>query len=148
MDTFDFSYRASKSVCKSSDFLNVEYTPSLLLMTPITARFVGDPYHHIACENGFCCYFQNMVVVECDGREVFENRYYTAGDVDTFLTAIVCEHKDYAGVGSRSLSWRVGVAIGWLSALALTDRNLATYGLHAMETLFQIEEDQNYPFKR
>jgi hypothetical protein len=127
-------------VCKPSDFVDVDYTPALLLCTSFTWPFLGDPNHHIACKCGFDAYFEGMYDWNADGTDmIFVDHFYTWREVVQWLTESVCDRKDYP-IGERmSLSWRVGIAVGWLSALALVDAGLAAQGLQVLANLVQFE---------
>src|SRR5690349_21577191 len=132
-------------VCKPSDFVNVEYTPSLLLCTSFTWPFVGDPYHHIACKDGFGAYFENMCQWNADGTDIlFIDHFYTLGEVVQWLAENVCDKKNYPVGGRMSLSWRVGIAVGWLSALALVDASLAAQGVQVLACLVEIEQSLDH----
>ena len=127
-------------VCKPSDFVDVDYTPSLLLCTSLTWPFIGDPNHHIACKCGFDAYFEEMYDWNADGTDlVFVDRFYTIGDVVIWLTETVCDTVEYPKIADVSLSWRVGIAVGWLSALALVDAGLAAHGLQFLARLVETE---------
>jgi len=132
------------AVCKPSDFVDVEYTPALLLCTSFTWPFVGDMNHHIACKDGFVLYFENMYHWSADGSEMlFIDHFYTLDEVVQWLTENVCKHKYCPLDGYISLSWRVGIACGWLSALALVDAGLAAQGVQILARLVKMERSRD-----
>ena len=117
-------------VLKPSDFADISYSPALLLVTPLVAPFMHDKSYRCGCNVGFVSYFEGMVdFTEDSTATVFVDRYYTEDEVAHEIVSAICECFE------SSLAWRVGFVIGWLSALALTNRVLASKGLMVLSSM-------------
>ena len=90
------------------------------------ASLTFGPEYARACEVGFDAYFDGMWFCENDDDEfgaVFVDRFYTRSEVLRLMIAdLVGEENSFFAI--PSLAWRAGFWLGWLSALALTDRAL------------------------
>jgi hypothetical protein len=113
-------------------FVEIPYTPSLLLGVQLPIAVVADHAFSEACEIGFNNYFEEMYQCSLSGECSFVERFYTWVDVEREMREqVITFHEKY---GER-LSWCAGFALGWLSALALVDRPLALQGVTFMSAL-------------
>lgn len=109
-------------VVKPSDFLTLSYAPALLLDVRFPIVVIADAVFSDACEVGFDAYFDEMMSGSTFEDSYLEDHFYTWDEVERVL----CENMSSAY--GDSLPWRAGFCLGWLSALALTDRPLALRG--------------------
>lgn len=126
-----------------ADFQDVAYNSVLLLPVLLASSITEHPCYADGCEGGFESYFESMYDNdECD-NEVFVNHFYARAELCSFVAECVLPETNSrmrALLDSRE-SWhhrfprRVGFALGWLSALALTDRPLALVGVQVLLTL-------------
>lgn len=116
-------------------FANLDFSPALLLSVQLDTSITSHPEYAHACKSGFTCYFDDML--EADEEEdsfVLVSRYYTHSEVVQFV--IDNRMPEANGDFKPSIdAWKVGFVVGWLSALALTDRPLALLGLDTLHTL-------------
>ncbi len=114
-----------------SQFADVAYTPALLLDTPFTAATLGPDFEW-ACQSGFEGYFEDMCQWSEDGTDlVCVDRFFTLTEVQAHIVDELLTPDDPVQVrrwGSVPLAVRVGITLGLLSALALTDRPTALAG--------------------
>src|SRR5262249_23172136 len=97
-----------------------------------------DPEYHEGCEWGFNYYFAEMHCWLPQMRGfTFVERLYTSASVREYLLSEIV----YDPVRNPTyLAWRTGWGLGWLSALALTDRSLALRGLELLQELVLHDE--------
>ncbi len=118
-------------------FVEMPYTPSLLLEVQLPISVVADSAFSEACEIGFNSYFEDMYQCSSSGECTFVERLYTWADVEREVREqVVTTHEKY---GER-LPWCAGSALGWLSALALTDRPLALQGAALVSALIACKQ--------
>ncbi len=116
-----------------SAFIDMPYSSGLLLDGRFDASLTDDPQFRSACKSGFEAYFEDMYE---DGTsdDVFVDHFYRYDEVVDFLmewrelSMGDAFFEERFGVHTP-LAWHVGFMLGWLSALALTDRELALRGL-------------------
>lgn len=114
------------------DFKDIPYASFLLLCVSFDTSIMSDSIYPRACSCGFVGYFEDMY----DDDGVFVNRFYTRSEVCALVGSEVCADESHVPLDMRSsLAWRVGYYVGWLSALALTDRAVALVGLHLLAVL-------------
>lgn len=106
-------------------FVDMPYAPSLLLEVALPISVVADDGFSEACRIGFNDYFGGMYQRSSSGECLFVERLYTWADVEREVREQVITFPEKYG---EPLSWSAGSALGWLSALALTDRSLALQG--------------------
>lgn len=124
-----------------ADFQNLPYSPTLLLSAPFAASLTADPEYQAGCECGFDSYFTDMHHWLPGLRGFFfVDRLYTPASVRDYLSREIT----YDPVRNPCfLSWRAGWGLGWLSALALTDRPLALSGLEQLQTIVLQDESDD-----
>jgi hypothetical protein len=113
-----------------ADFQDMPYSSALLLPVCFDASITSHADYAPAVCDGFDEYFEDMWNVS--GTDlVFVDRFYSWDEVRREIVEGVVPRNDLREqfYGLPSLAWRVGFAVGWLSALALTDRALALRGL-------------------
>ncbi len=101
--------------------LDFSYAPDFLLSAPFGRSIVEHSDFVLACENGFTCYFEELIGDDEQGREVFAKQGYTWDEVVTFLVKCVegFSNSEVMLVCQMSLAWLAGFGLGWLSALAV-----------------------------
>ena len=115
-----------------ADFAVMPYSPAFLLDSKFDASLTDDPDFREGCEFGFVTYFDEMYEADEQGNDVFvERRYSWAEVVEIVVDEVLSEEM------GRLLPCveRAGVVLGWLSALALTDRAMAERALTVGEAL-------------
>lgn len=113
-----------------SHFQHVPYSSALLLPVRFDASIIDDPEYAAACQGGFEGYFEGMLDWNEAGDDlVFVNRCYTWVDIVQNVSDNLLNTNTLPGCSPTSLAWRAGYMLGWLSALALTDRALALRGV-------------------
>lgn len=116
------------------DYAEMPYSPALLLDSKFDASLTDDPEFRIGCKWGFDAYFEFMYRLDkASGKSVFVAEVYTWHEVVRFILNNVMDERGVAD--DRYRGWRAGFLLGWLSALALTDRVLAVNGLAVVERL-------------
>ncbi len=121
-----------------ADFQNLPYSPTLLLSAHFEPSLTADPEYEAGCECGFDSYFTEMHhwLPNLSGY-TFIDRYHTPASVKSYLLS----NTVYDPVRNPTLlAWRSGWGLGWLSALALTDRPLALCGLEFLQELVLQDE--------
>lgn len=123
-----------------ADFQDLPYSPMLLLSAHFDAALAADPEYQESCEWGFNSYFAEMCHWTPDlSRRTFVDRYYSFVHVKQYLLREVV----YDPVRNPiPLACRAGWGLGWLSALALTDRLLALMGLELLQELVSHDESE------
>ncbi len=119
-------------------FVDLPYTPALLLDARFGAEITNDPEFARACADGYDCYFEELYDYAEDGiGEVFVDHVYTWAEIEEAIVDLVIRRYDLAEefYGVASLARRAGLALGWLSGLALSDRGLALRGLSLLHTV-------------
>ncbi len=121
-----------------ADFIDVPYSPALLLDSKFDVSITDDPEFHEACRDGFTFYFGEMYEWDEEDDDVFVERCYTWVEV---IESVV-DNALSEGEPGRLLPCveRAGFALGWLSALALTDRSMARRALTVLEVLLAPSE--------
>ncbi len=110
-----------------ADFEDVAYTPALLLRASFDASITSAVDYQEGCKFGFADCLEMVVsddpdtVKHCTSRPV----------VCSFVARNLCNDE----VDPSPLAWRVGFVFGWLSALALTNRSMASVGLGLLTVL-------------
>ena len=126
--------RTQVSPLTVADFAELPYSPALLLDAKFDVSITDDPEFRIACRWGFDAYFELMHRLDkASGKSVFVAEVYSWDEVVRFLLNNVMDERGVAD--DRYRGWRAGFLLGWLSALALTDRVLAVNGLAIVERL-------------
>lgn len=118
-----------------ADFKDIAYTPSFLLPALLDETLLVEREYHMACADGFRSYFEDMYATDGE-QEVFLEHVYTRSEV---IADVVNETR----IDSRApapLAIRVGIVHGWLSALALTDFQLAQVGMQLLIYLVTLEQ--------
>ena len=112
----------------------VPYSPALLLESSFDASITDSSEFRKACQWGFDAYFEYMYEFDSSGVElVFVSRLYTWVEI-VELVVETALREDWAGY-QISRDWRVGFGLGWLSALALVNRQEAMMGLTMLMAL-------------
>ena len=116
------------SLLTIADFVDLPYSPALLLESRFDASVTDDPEFRAACESGFNAYFEHMYELDEEFHERFVEKRYTWVDLVTFVdeTAGVSGSRERNGV---SFAWGAGFGLGWLSAHALVKREDAVLAL-------------------
>lgn len=115
-----------------SYFVDLPYSPALLLDAGFDASITDPADFRSACDAGFDDYFEMMYCwSETRTDLVFVDRFYTWLEVQGGIVGNVVRTYGPSEQFFRvtPLSWRAGFVLGWLSALALVDRPLALRGL-------------------
>lgn len=109
-----------------ADCSQIEYTPTLLLPLSLPASFLAESDYSSSCQWGFNTYFEEMLEPNEEGTDfVVVNHFYTRAEVASWV--VECFFPTRLP-GPVALVDCVGVIHGWLSALALVDRELALCG--------------------
>ena len=133
VSTLSMSVNLSIAPLTLADFAEMPYSPALLLDSKFDATLTDDLAFRGACEFGFLNYFDQMYQDDEQGEEVFvERRYEWAEVVEIVVDEVLWEPS--AGL-VLSCAERAGTLLGWLSALALTERAMARRALTVAETL-------------
>lgn len=120
-----------------ADFYALPYTPALLLPLQLDQAITNHKEYQEACQWGFDFYFEEMHEWnETHDDLVFVEHIYTRREV---LDLVAREMKGDMPHVFASLPCRVGVVLGTLSALALTDFPLAQVGVHLLLHLATLE---------
>lgn len=124
------------------DLAGIAYSPALLLDGRFDVTITDDPVFDKACEAGFDAFFESMYQhVEGQDGLVFVEREYTLLAVkNEMLQAMLIDLNS-----SNRLAWRAGFLLGWLSALALGQRDTALYGLGVLRYNIK-KKAQHRPF--
>lgn len=122
-------------VAKPSQFVEVAYTPALLLSVQLDAALTEHADFAQACEDGFDAYFEDLYVNASDGELVCVERVYTLTKIYAEVCADVLSFLDRRFGTEITLASSVGFALGWLSALALAQPVEAHAGLVLLEVL-------------
>jgi len=126
--------RTQVSPLTVADCVDMPYSPALLLDSKFDASITDDPEFRAACETGFDAYFESMYQWnEARTDTVFVGRRFSRGGVLAFVAENVFAEDEHDGL--LLVGWRGGFLLGWLSALALTDRVTATQALAVVEVL-------------
>lgn len=126
-----------------ADFVDLLYSPALLLESRFDASITDDPEFRASCEWGFNAYFELMWEPNALGDDfVFVTKLYTSAEVVASVVRDVWPEKKAMWL-VPSLPWRAGYALGWLSALSLIQLREAGEGLAVLTVLVsQIEGHQ------
>ena len=121
-----------------ADFQDLPYSPTLLLAAHFDASLTDDLEYLEGCEWGFHYYFAEMHHWTPDlSTYTFVDRHSTLDEVRDYLLREIV----YDPVRNPTLlACRAGWGLGWLSALALTDRSLALMGLELLQELVLHDE--------
>ena len=98
-----------------------------------------------SCQEGFDAYFDNMLEQDREGYVFFVDHFYSWDEVQSFLLQNAFPNPNEVKLAAlyrhelTSLPFRVGFCLGWLSALALTDRALALQGLAFLAYLVSLQ---------
>jgi hypothetical protein len=119
-----------------SQFQHISFSPALLLPVAFDVLVTTEPGYADGCAGGFACYFEDMREWNDVGDDfVFVDRVYTWAEVERIVCDDLLETCVPPGVTPAPLPFNVGYTLGWLSALALTDRALALRGLSLLSAL-------------
>jgi len=112
----------------------VPYSPALLIESSFDASITDSDEFRRACQWGYDAYFEDMYVTgESETELVFVARCYTWVEMVEFVMQnALGEHAPGYFI---SRDWRAGFGLGWLSALALTNRREAMMGLTMLTAL-------------
>ncbi len=110
------------------DFIGLPYSPALMLDARLSAVITDDPEFRPACEWGFTVFFEEV-----------ENEEFEACTMEAVKAAIRENMRDDIDpfFGGVPLVNRVGVSLGWLSALALAQYQEAKEGLQELMALLE-----------
>jgi len=110
------------SVLSAAAFVEMKYSPAVLLEASLGADITDDAEFRKACEWGFDAYFEEMYHWNASHTDLeFLETCYTWSEVVEFVIEVVLgEYQELAVMPSRC--WRAGFVLGWLSALALVNR--------------------------
>jgi len=115
-------------------FAEMPYSPALLLESSFDASVTDSDEFHLGCKWGFDAYFDTMYDWgESKAELVFVEKRYTWAEIVEFVIQTVLGKEPPGYVTLRD--WRAGFGLGWLSALALTNRHEARLGLAMLTTL-------------
>jgi hypothetical protein len=126
-------------------FKDLPFNAALLLPVSLDVSLTAHAKFLPGCEDGFDWYFESMHALNDDGVVFFADSFYAWDEVQSFLTRNVLPDVAVlrSGVSPQKalslLSWRAGFCLGWLSALALTDRALALQGLAFLTYLVSLQ---------
>ena len=133
VSTLSMPVKSSVAPLTLADYADMPYSPAFLLDSKFDASLTDNPAFRRACEFGFVTYFDEMYEANEQGDDVFVERCYGWTEVVKIVVDEVLFNERSGSVLSRAE--RAGVLLGWLSALALTDRALALRALTVAETL-------------
>ena len=115
-------------------FAEVPYSPALLLESSFDASVTESDEFHLGCKWGFDAYFDTMYHWgESKAELVFVEKHYIWAEIVEFVIQTVLGEDPPGYVTLRD--WRAGFGLGWLSALALTNRHEAMLGLTMLTVL-------------
>ena len=127
--------RSVESALTPAAFDTMPYTATVLLPVALDASIIEDSEYVAGCQAGFESYFCEMHQWnEAVTSYVFVNRFYTPAQVKRRVRLDMLD-SDANGWEPSLLPWRTGFMHGWLSALALTDYDLAIYGMGVLLAL-------------
>jgi hypothetical protein len=114
-------------------FVDVPYSPTLLLESRFDASMTDDGEFRAGCEWGYSAYFEGMFEWNASRTDiVFVEKCYSWSEVVEFVVATGrCRHEPEP----TPHNWRAGFCLGWLSALALTNQYEAVMGLTMLTVL-------------
>ena len=115
-----------------SAYVDIPYSPALLLDARFDASIVDSERFRDGCVSGFDTYFDELYVRVAGQEYAFVDRVSTWDEVEKMVVEWFLEEDEE---GDVSLRWNAGFMLGWLSALALTDRVLALRGLDMLQVL-------------
>lgn len=118
-----------------ADFSDTPYHPTLLLSLQVDQAITSHKEYQNACKWGYDFYFEGMYEEDEQGNDVFAEHIYTEPEVATLVMREMQGDFPLA----VPLAIRVGVVLGMLSALALTDLPLAQLGRQMLLHLVQFE---------
>lgn len=120
-------------------FVELPYSPALLLDARFSVVLTDTPDFQAACAEGFEMYFFEVWEfkgVGEDGQDIFEMRSYEWAHLIQYLMAAAAPW-DMWGVPAMPVVWSAGFMLGWLSAHALVDRPAS---LMVLEVLYALIE--------
>ena len=122
-----------------STFQDMHYSPTVLLPVPLEPSILAGHDYRRALSHGFDAYFEEMYTWNEHRTDlVFVDRFYTLAELQSLL---IHEMAPYPLI-EASLGFRIGFLVGWLSALALTDRALAFQGLEVLLQLVALATER------
>lgn len=125
--------RAERPILTITQWAEVPYTPAFLLNSRFDASITDDDEFRKACRFGFDGYFDYMFGYDASRVYRCIEQVYQWSDVVSFLIEDVMSQEEPSAF--LTLGWRAGFGLGWLSALAFTDRTLALMGLEVLTVL-------------
>jgi len=122
-------------IAKPSSFVEVAYTPALLLPVHLDAALTTHADFASACEEGFYVYFEDLYANASDGELVCVERVYALTKVYAEVCEGVLSFLDRRFGDEITLASSVGFVLGWLSALALAQPVEAHAGVVLLQVL-------------
>ena len=119
-----------------ADVCQLPYTSALLLPLQLDRTITSHPDYQEACQWGYDFYFEEMYQENDQGEEVFVEHFYTPRDVMELIAKETEDTKPWAA----AFPIRVGVVLGILSALALTNLPLAHVGMQVLMHFVMLEQ--------
>jgi|SRR5579883_2667823 hypothetical protein len=116
-----------------AQWAEVPYSPALLLDSRFDVSITDDKEFRKACQCGFDGYFDVLSGSDASGVFTVVEHDYSWSEVVTFLVEDVMAVGEAVSMMSRA--WRAGFGLGWLSALALTNRQMARLALEVLTVL-------------
>ena len=117
-------------------FVDLPYSPAVLLNSSFSVKLTDDVEFHRACESGFAAYFEEMYELDGQMQGTFVEKRYEWADLVVFVgeTVSSIHLRDWRRV---SVAWGAGFGLGWLSAHALVDRPASVMALEVLRSLIE-----------
>ena len=115
-----------------AEYAEMSYCPALSLDAKFDASVTDDPEFCKGCYWGYEAYFEGRCEWQESGAVVAKRQ--SLSEVLAFV-AETAFPGHVPGVADPSVAWCAGFGVGWLSALALTDRAMAVQALPVLEML-------------
>lgn len=134
VSTLPMSVITKAASLTAADFVDLPYSPTLLLDSKFNTSITDDVAFREACQSGYLMYFDDMYDWDVEqGCSVFVAERYTWDEVIERVVDNALPEDEFG-------CWlpcaeRVGYTLGWLSALALTERVMAERALLVLEAL-------------
>ena len=124
------------AVLSAAAFVDLPYSPALLLDSSFSANITDNPEFHKACKYGFDAYFEDMYELDEEYNETFVEKRYSWAEVATLVGETVWSIglRDWRRVPS---AWGAGFGLGWLSAHALVERPVSLLALEVLRVLIE-----------
>ncbi len=119
-----------------ADFQDLPYAPAFILEYHGDALLMATADYEQGCKDGFHGYFDEMFVWNESGTDlVFRNQFYTSAEVIALVVNCIVTDRYQESRIVIPFAFSVGYALGWLSALSLTNYPVALYGLELLTVL-------------